>query len=103
MEEKHCTKATQLSGCPNWSCNMFVFTDGSQMTRQLKTLGRTVGGQIPNSVQMVSLVKEQHLDLSLQTDNQRERVQFNGRVSHVLFLILLPNYLLLDAVQDISL
>jgi len=82
---------------------MFVFTDGSQMTRQLKTLGRTVGGQIPNSVQMVSLVKEQHLDLSLQTDNQSERVQFNGRVSHVLFLILLPNYLLLDAVQDISL
>ena len=47
-----------------------VFTDDRQMTRHLGTLGRNVGGQIQSSVQMVSPVKEQDLDLDRETDHQ---------------------------------
>jgi len=32
-----------------------------------------------------------------------ERIQFNGRISHVLFFMLLPKYLLLATIQDTSL
>jgi len=47
-----------------------VFTDDSRMTRHLGTLGRNAGGQIQAFVQMVSLVKEQDLDLDGETDRQ---------------------------------
>lgn len=70
VEEKHCTEKTTLRVSKLKLQRVSVFTDDSQMTRHLGTLERNIAGQIQSSVQMVSPVKEQNLDLDLEADHQ---------------------------------